>query len=133
MILVDTSVWIDYFNGQENQQTDLLDIALIDGEVAIGDLIYLEILQGFRNDKDFKQAKKVLNSLDQHQMFGTGMPDKCTDNYRKLRKKGITIRKTADVIIATFCINEKIPLLFTDRDFQPFVDQLKLIPALEVY
>lgn len=132
MILVDTSVWIDYFNGHENPQTDLLDNALIDGEVVIGDLIYLEILQGFRNDKDFEQAKKVLNTLDQYQMLGTGMPDKCADNYRKLRKKGITIRKTADVIIATFCINEKIPLLFTDRDFQPFVEQLNLIPALEV-
>ena len=132
MILVDTSVWIDYFNGQENPHTDLLDSTLVNGDVAIGDLIYLEILQGFRSDKDFKQAKQVLNTLDQYPLFGAGMPDKCADNYRKLRKKGITIRKTADVIIATFCIDEKIPLLFTDRDFQPFVDRLNLISALEV-
>jgi len=131
MIVVDTSVWIDYFNGTENEETNILDSALEDGDVAIGDLIFLEILQGFRNDKDYKQAKNMLLALDQYEMFGHRMVTICAENYRSLRKKGITIRKTADVIIATFCIENQIPLLFSDRDFLPFVEHLKLATASE--
>ena len=131
MILVDTSVWIDYFNGTINPHTDFLDAELFNGQVVIGDLIYLEILQGFRDDKDYNQAKKILRALEHHTLFGKGMADKCADNYRKLRKNGITIRKTADVIIASYCIEQKIPLLFIDKDFQPFVDKLDLIAAIE--
>jgi len=126
MILVDTSVWIDYFNGIENIETNTLDLALIDGIVAIGDLILLEILQGFRDDKDYRRAKKTLETLDQYEMFGHSKVSKCADNYRFLRKKGITIRKTADIIIATFCIDNQLPLLFSDRDFLPFVEFLNL-------
>jgi predicted nucleic acid-binding protein len=126
MIIVDTSVWIDYFNGNINKETDFLDTALDKEEVAIGDLIFLEILQGFRADKDYKQAKNMLLTLEQYEMFGHLMVDNCASNYRSLRKKGITIRKTADVIIATFCIEKQIPLLFSDRDFLPFVEHLKL-------
>jgi len=126
MIIVDTSVWIDYFNGIINKETDYLDIALDKEEVVIGDLILLEILQGFRVDKDYEQAKNMLLPLEQYEMFGTSMVEKCANNYRSLRKKGITIRKTADVIIATFCIEQQIPLLFLDRDFLPFVEHLKL-------
>ena len=129
MIIVDTSVWIDYFNGTKSEETNILDSALESGEVAIGDLIFLEILQGFRNDKDYKQAKDMLLVLDQYEMFGHKMVAKCAENYRCLRKKGITIRKTADVIIATFCIENQIPLLFSDRDFLPFVKHLKLTTA----
>jgi len=126
MILVDTSVWIDYFNGVVNPQTDLLDSAIIDGSVAMGDLIFLEILQGIRNDKDYRKTKQSLLTLDQYEVFGRGMAERCADNYRALRKNGITIRKTADVIIATFCIENQIPLLFIDRDFTPFVEHLGL-------
>lgn len=126
MILVDTSVWIDYFNGLESQETNLLDIALINDEVAIGDLILLEILQGFRSDKDYETAKGHLMALHQFSMLSTDIAIKAAENYRILRKKGITIRKTADVIIATFCINNRIPLLFSDRDFIPFKKHLKL-------
>ena len=130
MILVDTSVWIDYFNGIRNPQTDLLDSSIMEGSVAIGDLIFLEILQGIRNDRDYRQTKKSLLTLDQYEMFSKKMAEKCADNYRALRKKGITIRKTSDVIIATFCIENHLPLLFLDRDFIPFVDHLGLEPAL---
>jgi len=126
MIIVDTSVWIDYFNGAINKEADLLDVALEREDVAIGDLIFLEILQGFRTDKDYKQAHKTLLELEQYEMFGHSMVEKCAYNYRSLRKRGITIRKTADVIIATFCIEKQIPLLFTDRDFLPFVEYLRL-------
>lgn len=130
MILVDTSIWIDYFNGIDNKETNILDIALIDGTVAIGDMILMEILQGFRSDNDYKKAKNTLATLDQYEMFGQSMVIKCADNYRSLRKKGISIRKTADVIIASFCIDNKIPLLFSDRDFMPFVEHLNLLSVL---
>ena len=131
MILVDTSVWIDYFNGVKNPQTDLLDASIVQGSVVMGDLIFLEILQGIRSDNDYQQTKKSLLSLHQYEMFGQSMAAKCADNYRALRKKGITIRKTADIIIATFCMENSIPLLFLDRDFVPFVDHLELEPALQ--
>ncbi len=130
MILDDTSVWVDYFNGNENIYTQALDAALVDGIVAIGDLIFLEILQGFRNDRDYKRAKATLATLDQYEMLGRKMAVQCADNYRALRKKGMTIRRTTDVIIATFCIEYQFPLLFSDRDFIPFVKKLGLISAL---
>ena len=130
MILADTSVWIDYFNGHLTAHTDTLDKAIIDGLVIMGDLIFLEILQGFRTDKDYKLAKSTLQTLEQFQMLDTKLALKCADNYRLLRKKGITIRRTNDVIIATFCIEHTLPLLFTDRDFLPFVDKLSLKPVL---
>jgi len=131
MILVDTSVWIDYFNGIQSKETDALDTALIDGTVAIGDLILLEILQGFRSDKDYNKAKKMLTTLDQYELFGHSMVIKCASHYRTLRKKGITVRKTTDIIIASFCIENKIPLLFSDRDFLPLVKHLNLISVLK--
>ena len=130
MIMVDTSVWIDYFNGVANPETDLLDASIIQGFAAIGDLIFLEILQGIRNDKEHGQTRQSLLALDQYEMFDKAMAVKCADNYRALRKKGITIRKTADTIIATFCIENSLPLLFLDRDFIPFIDYLGLEPAV---
>ena len=90
----------------------------------------LEILQGFRNDKDYNRARKTLVTLDQYEMFGHSMVTKCAGNYRALRKKGITIRKTTDIIIATFCIDNQFPLLFSDREFIPFVKYLNLISVL---
>lgn len=126
MILVDTSVWINYFNGIDSPHCETLDLALIEGTVAIGDIIFLEILQGFRNDKDYKNTKALLSNLDQYELFGQHMVEICANNYRRLRKKGITIRSTTDVIIATFCIENKLPLLFSDKDFLPFVKHLKL-------
>jgi len=131
VILVDTSVWIDYFNGAENSYTNALDSALEEGIVAIGDLIFLEIMQGFKNDRDFRNAKTTLEALDQYEMFGHSMALKSAENYRTLRKKGVTIRKTADVIIATFCIESELPLLFSDRDFIPFVTHLGLRAVVE--
>ncbi|WP_127347367.1 type II toxin-antitoxin system VapC family toxin [Pseudidiomarina mangrovi] len=130
MILVDTSVWIDYLNGVLSQHTDALDAGIVAGTVAMGDLIFLEILQGIRNDSEYSLTKQTLMTLGRLELFGEGMPEKCAENYRALRKKGITIRKTTDVIIATFCIERQMPLLFTDRDFIPFVDHLGLISAL---
>lgn len=129
MILVDTSVWIDYFNGADNSSVDALDRALDEGRVAIGDLILLEILQGFSRDRDFARAKALLGNLDLFAMLGREIALRSAENYRKLRKRGITVRKTNDVIIATFCIENSIPLLFSDRDFLPFEKYLGLRPA----
>ena len=129
MVLVDSSVWIDFFNGTVNTETDKLNEILGLEEVVIGDLILAEVLQGFRSDTDYKAAKNVLTSLTVFDLLGKELAIKSANNFRKLRKKGITIRKTADVIIATYCIENKIPLLFTDKDFLPFVDNLRLKSA----
>lgn len=130
MILVDTGVWIDYFNGRETIHTDKLDSSLVEGIVAMGDLIFLEILQGFRGEKEFRKAKSTLLTLEQYGMFDKNMALKSADNYRALRKSGITIRSTVDVIIATFCIEHQLPLLFSDRDFVPFVKKLGMPSVL---
>lgn len=126
MILAYTSVWVDYLNGKITPQTDLLDECLVEGTLAMGDLIFLEILQGIRNDKQYKQVKTKLSLLDQYSMFSPSMVTKCANNFRTLRKKGITIRKTNDVIIASFCIETKMSLLYVDRDFKPFTEHLDL-------
>ncbi|MCB1678801.1 MAG: PIN domain nuclease [Halioglobus sp.] len=130
MILVDTGIWVGYFNGKANKYSDTLDAALVEGTVVIGDLILLEVLQGFRSDKDYRSAKTKLGTLEQFAMFGHSMVTKCATNYRKLRNNGITIRSTTDVIIGTFCIENEIPLLFQDRDFVPLVEKLGLMPVL---
>ncbi len=129
MIFVDTSVWIDFFNGGDTAEVELLDNALGNELVAIGDLIALEILQGFKSDADYKAAKELIDALNVYDMLGEAAAYKCADNYRALRKKGITIRKTADIIIATFCIEKNFPLLFSDKDFIPFVEHLGLRSA----
>ncbi len=129
MIIVDSSVWIDYFSGADNKQTNTLDNILGLKPVAIGDLILTEVLQGFRHDKDYKTAKALFEDVTIFDMLGKEMALKSANNFRNLRKKGITIRKTADVIIATFCIDRKLPLLFSDKDFKPFVKHLGLAEA----
>ena len=129
MIMVDSSVWIDYFTGVANKQTNTLDSVLGLAPVAIGDLILTEVLQGFRLDKDYKAARKLFEDVTIFNMLGRDMAIKSAENFRALRKKGITVRKTADVIIASFCIGHKLPLLFSDKDFKPFVKHLGLIEA----
>lgn len=129
MILVDSSVWIDYFSGLDSPEADKLDNILGIRPVAIGDLILTEVLQGFRQDKDYKAAREVFEDITIFDMLGEKMAIKSAENFRALRKKGITVRKTADVIIATFCIDQKLPLLFSDKDFKPFVKHLGLVEA----
>lgn len=126
MILVDSSVWIDYFLGHDTQQVEILDRSLGVRSVGIGDLVLTEVLQGFRADKDYRIARSIMDELTVFNMLGKEMAVKSAENFRKLRKKGITIRKTADVIIATYCIEHSLPLLFSDKDFKPFVRYLEL-------
>ncbi|MGB7414885.1 MAG: PIN domain nuclease, partial [Thermosynechococcaceae cyanobacterium] len=127
MILVDSGVWIDYFNGVDTQQTQTLNEMLGVQPVAVGDLILTEVLQGFRSDNDYKIAKSLFEDLVMFDLVGKDMAIKSAENFRILRKKGITIRKPVDVMIATFCIERQLPLLFSDRDFKPFVKNLGLI------
>lgn len=126
MIVVDSSVWIDYFNGHINTATDLLYDLLGNEAIMVGDLIYVEVLQGFQKDKDYAQAKELFASLSFGEMLAKEMALKSVQNYRTLRKKGVTIRKTIDIIIGTFCIETNLPLLHQDKDFDPMEKYLKL-------
>jgi predicted nucleic acid-binding protein len=126
VIVVDSSVWIDYFTGKSTPGTDKLDSLLGEDLVAIGDLMLVEVLQGFRTGKDYRQARKLLLSLTVMNMLDTSIALKSAANFRTLRKKGITVRKTIDAIIATYCIENRLPLLHSDKDFQPFQKHLKL-------
>ncbi len=130
MIFVDSSVWINYFNDASCSEVGKLDASLGITPIAIGDLSLTEVLQGFKSDRDFKTAKELLTSLVVFNILDTSLALKSADNFRFLRKKGITIRKTVDVIIATFCIENDIPLLSIDKDFQPFHDHLSLKKVL---
>ncbi len=126
MTLVDSSVWVDYFNGQDTPQTAKLDALLGIEPLAIGDLILMEVLQGFLTDADFDKEKALLLSLTVFTMLGVENAIRSAEHFRALRKQGITIRKTVDVIIATFCIAQGHSLLFSDKDFIPFVEQFGL-------
>lgn len=126
MILVDSSIWVNYFNGISTWQTDLLDHYLSNVPVIIGDLILVEVLQGFRSNNDYEIAKDFLSALLFRQIGGFNVAVQSAQNYRVLRKSGITVRKTIDIIIATFCIIEGLTLLHDDRDFDPMVSHLSL-------
>lgn len=130
-IIADTSVWIDYFNGKVTSHTDLLDSQLDAGNVAMFDVILMEVLQGFRLQKDFEQAKNALENLPCYAILGKHNAISFAHYYRQLRQKGITIRKSNDVMIASFCVENDLPLLFCDRDFLPFVQHFGLVPALK--
>lgn len=126
MIVVDTSVWIDYVRGIDTPQTDLLDYELLHDRVATGDLIIVEFLQGFREEKDIKIAKQIMDRLEYYDFLGKEMAIISAENYRKLRKHGVTVRKTIDVIIGTFCLEKGFELLHNDRDFDPMEQYLGL-------
>ncbi len=126
MILVDSSVWIDYFHGAPHWQTDVLDEMLGKEIIVIGDYVLAEVLQGFRSDKDYAKAKTMLQYFPCYELCGTAIAMKSTEHFRYLRKRGITVRKTIDVIIATFCIQNDLLLLHNDKDFLPFERFLSL-------
>ena len=131
MVLADTSVWIDYFNGVSTWQTERLDLLLDTEPVALGDLILTEVLQGFRNDADLRKAQSFLAELPFYELGGYAVCLQAARNYRALRAKGTTIHKTIDVIIGTACIEWSFQLLHNDRDFDPLHDVLGLQVVLE--
>lgn len=126
MILVDSSVWIDYFTGKISVQTEQLDQLLGNEPLAIGDLILLEVLQGFADEREFNQTRKMLTSLLVVELGGEEIAIQAARNFRALRNLGVTVRKTIDTLIATRCIESGYQLLHNDRDFQPFVKHLGL-------
>jgi predicted nucleic acid-binding protein len=126
LILVDSSVWIDYFNGAAIPQADKLDGLLGRGPLAIGDLILIEVLQGFDEDRDFVTARRLLTSLTIIPIGGPEIAIAAAQNFRYLRKRGVTVRKTIDTMIATRCIESGYDLLHSDHDFEPFVQHLGL-------
>jgi predicted nucleic acid-binding protein len=126
VIVADTSVWIDYFNGRVTSETDLLDRLLGVERLIVGDLILIEVLQGFRTQADFERAHLYLKTFDFRPMVGREVAIAAATNYRLLRILGVTVRKTIDVLIATFCITENHSLLHSDRDFDPFERYLGL-------
>ena len=126
MLVADSSVWIDFFNGQDTPQTSLLDRALQIEPILLGDLILTEVLQGFRRDGDYRRARTALGLLPFEPMGGRDVALRAADHYRDLRKRGVTVRKTIDVLISTFCIINDHVLLHSDRDFEPMEQYLGL-------
>lgn len=126
MLVVDSSVWIDYFNGVKNLQTDFLDTVLDNTPIIIGDLILAEVLQGFRYDPDFEKVRRTLGKFIQESMVNPVLAVQSARNYRLLRQKGITVRKTIDSLIATYCIENDHQLLHNDSDFDGYEEHLGL-------
>ena len=127
---MDSSVWVDYFNGRRTPETDHLDALLGHDVAAVGDLILTEVLQGFREDPDFAAARRAMSALPCFEMLGCERAERAASRYRELRRAGVTVRKTVDVVIGSFCIDTGFPLLFSDRDFLPMVDRLGLASAI---
>jgi predicted nucleic acid-binding protein len=126
MIVVDSSVWIDFFNGQPTSEADALSELLGQRPIVVGDLTMVEVLSGFRRDEDYRKARALLESCDFRPMVGREVALAAANNYRHLRKMGVTVRKTIDVLVATFCIVNHLPLLHCDRDFDALEEHLGL-------
>jgi len=126
VIFVDSSVWIDYFNGHQSRSVELLESVLGSEPLLIGDIVLTEVLQGFRSDRDYRVARDLLTSFTVENVLNTELALLSARNFRYLRKRGITVRKTLDSIIATFCISKGLFLLHSDRDFDPFEEHLGL-------
>jgi predicted nucleic acid-binding protein len=125
-VIVDTTVWIDFFRDANTPQTDLLEMVIRRGQAALGDIILSEVLHGVESESEFRSLKRHFHNFPIYPMIDRNRAIQSAANYRKLRSKGITIRKTVDCWIATFCIQSGFPLLHNDRDFDPFERHLKL-------
>ena len=126
MILVDTSAWIDFFNGRDTPWTFALAVASREGTVVVGDLVLAELLQGFRSDRQFQEARRVLSLFRSVDLCGRAVAESAAENYRALRRRGVTVRGTIDVIIATWCIENNAEIIHNDRDLRLMEDHLGL-------
>ena len=124
MLVVDSSVWIDFFNAADEPAAQLLEQLLDRGEVrlVVPDLVLFEVLRGFRHERDFRQARALLQTLSIEPIGGTEQAIAAVDHYRSLRAAGITVYSAIDVLVATFCIERDYALLHRDRDFDAFED-----------
>lgn len=130
MIFVDSSVWIDFFRGTSSAPADFLDRALFLSRIVIGDLVLAEVLQGFNDDAELALAERHMTALTIVNVGGRETALDAARNFRALRRKGVTVRGTIDALIATYCLRMRLPLLFSDRDFDPFVEHLGLVSAM---
>ncbi len=126
MLVVDSTVWIDYFNGVENPETDYLHQIADRTPILVGDLILAEVLQGFRDDADFEKARRALGKYTQAGMVNPELALQSARNFRLLRRKGVTVRKTIDSLIAAYCIENEHDLLHMDSDFDGYEKHLGL-------
>lgn len=126
MVIVDTTVWIDFFGGIVNDHTSWLRREADSGLLALTDLIFCEILQGIRDDRTVTRVQQHLLSFDIYETGGAAMALVAARNYRTLRRRGYTVRTTIDCLIATFCIESGHALLHRDQDFDPFEEFLHL-------
>lgn len=120
MVIVDTTVWIDYFHDSRNAETDWLHAELERQRLGVTDVILCEVLQGLRDESAAKAVERELLKLEVFETGGIDLAREAARNYRALRSRGHTVRKTIDCLIATFCIREEHSLLHRDRDFDPF-------------
>jgi predicted nucleic acid-binding protein len=126
VVIVDTTVWIDYFQGVKNPETDWLDGELDRQRLGLTDVILCEVLQGVRDDVVAREVEQTLLKLDVFETGGVDLAREAARNYRALRSRGHTVRKTIDCLIATFCLRAQHSLLHRDRDFDPFEEFLEL-------
>lgn len=130
MILVDSSVWVDFFRDRPTREVEYLDGILGVEDLLTGDLVLAEVLQGFRYDHDYSAAQSLMTSLTVVEIAGQACAEQAARNYRILRSRGVTVRKTIDSLIATRCMLDDLTLLYSDRDFDGFVRHLGLRSAL---
>jgi predicted nucleic acid-binding protein len=126
VVIVDTTVWIDYFRGVGNPETEWLDHELGQQPLGLTDLILCEILQGIQPESTVEQVRNELKGFDLFETGGEELAVAAAENFRKLRKRGRTVRKTIDCLIATFCLTQGHTLLHRDRDFDHFEQLLQL-------
>jgi predicted nucleic acid-binding protein len=126
VVIVDTTVWVDYFQGVENPETDWLNTELDRQRLGLTDIILCEVLQGVRDDDVAKEVERRLLTLEVFETGGVALARESARNYRTLRSRGHTVRKTIDCLIATFCLRGQHSLLHRDRDFDPFEKFLEL-------
>jgi predicted nucleic acid-binding protein len=126
VILVDSSVWIDFFRNRATAEAEWLDRHLGTAGILVGDLILAEVLRGFREERGFNEARRLLGQFDQVVIGGTDLAVQAARHFRKLRGLGVTVRGTVDVIIASRCLSDGLQLLHNDRDFDPFETHLGL-------
>ena len=126
MVIVDTTVWVDYVQGVENPETDWLNTELDRQRLGLTDIILCEVLQGVRDDVVAKQVERRLLNLEVFDTGGVAVAREAARNYRALRSRGHTVRTTIDCLIATFCLRGQHSLLHRDRDFDPFEKFLEL-------
>ena len=129
MIVVDSSVWIDFLNGRKAAHVERLRAALGVEEIIVGDLMLCEVLQGLGSEREASQVESLLRRFDIVPMAGQAIAVSAARNFRSLRKRGVTIRKTIDLLIGTWCIENRRALLHNDSDFKPMAQQLGLMEA----